>query len=385
MNKLLILLLISTSIIFLCASTSGAVIFEAKKIPSPQDYSHYTPEAITLPSGHETETNRPTSTSIYFSSSNSAKLPVEVRKRVLENSKDGYLVNELIWILVEIRCLEDRWPKDIEIFENVDENLKILNYSGYYITNCINDTFPCEMKINNTCGLNEKNNTIYIHIPDLKKKQRILYSYSIKPIKTGVFDAETTLRIGGIDSFYSDYYYPIDIWVIEPDFYINVDLDKLEGEPQKDISLTYYLKYKSRNGNSLENHNFTAFVGNISNDRGVTITPQIIPLSFNESNKINKHKVIVKYKENGLYSIPEITIGNDTYFFDEHIEVKKWENKYILEITLFFTIVSLIIGQNLRDYINWINGSSRPRRRFKIAISLITLFILWELFTLLMG
>jgi len=355
--------IVSAILAYFCTQLGNSIIYDTSPHLTPQELNYQIqPEPLPSPSGIEPQRNTPaTIVSINtpnINSQESRNLPLEVRKRVLERSKDSYLVNEAIWILVDINTVGDLWPEDIELLEAVDKHLKITSYSGYYITDSINDTIPFDKAYNHAPGLNNKNNTIYIHILGLKPKQHILYKYCINPNKAGLFNAETILRFGTAESFkaetvlktgkaqtfFPDSYYPLEIPVIEPDFDIKVDIDKTEVEPRKDMNLTYLVTYNSRNQNVSETHNFTAKVGSLIPDNKAVIKPNNFTLSFdkNKGKSINK-SVHIHFKEQGIYNIPEITINDSTYFIPNgQIKVQTWFDKWMLEITLIVTFFALL-------------------------------------------
>jgi len=346
-------------------STGCSIIYDTSPNPTPQEYDQINQGSVGVPA--ELPKNVP-STTVYINTPNintpnintqeSRNFPLEVRKWVLEGSKDGYLVNESIWIMVDINTIGDLWPEDIELLEVADKNLNIMCYPGYYITNCINDTISFNKLYNHAHGLNYKNNTIYIRVPGLEPKQHLLYKYCIRPNKTGVFNAQTILRFGTaesfkaetvlktkkVESFFPDSYYPLEIPVMQPDFDIKIGLDKTEVVPEKDINLTYLITYKSRNGNLSENHTFMAQIGTLMKNNKVIAKPNQFKLYFKKDINDNTYmkNITAKFKEQGTYNIPEITINNITYIPSGQIKVQSFWDKYVLEITLFLTVFALL-------------------------------------------
>lgn len=353
------LIMICTFILLhICVYCADSIIYPAEKVPSPQDYSPiYSSTQTPLVSVKQSEIAESQQPNIYYVSQNAlssgVEYPLEVRKKVLGPILDGYLTNEPIWVLVEIKCLANKWPGDIEIFEHVDPSLNLINCSEFCVIDSINDTYRCNNVIKNYYLVPEDVDILYKKFVRLNYKKSIMYMFCINPRKIGTFSTETIIRIGGNYSSYSDYYKQFNIHVIEPIFDIKADIDKLGYSnglmpflefPKEDSEIRYIVKIEGCNLSKPREEKFE-----IVNSHNIKIlTSPSFSMIFSPSKMENSTDIVIEYNSSGTFSIPGIEVANSTYIFpDRIIEVTYLVHEYIYELTLIILALATIFGPNL--------------------------------------
>lgn len=336
---------------------ADSIISEGLRVPSPQDYNpiNSNVEANIAPASPNMATpavNMPTqsnpSPNIIFSTSSQSEFPLSVRKTILNASQDGYIINDPIWILVEIKCLSDKQPRTIEIYERADKNLEIINYTSPLIAINLNDTYSYEMIKKKIYYPNKLLNSFYFNISQLRLKQSVLYMFCIKPKALGLLNTETIVRVGGNGSFLSDDYHNLEILSRDPNFDVRAYINKLGEQPEKDLQITYIIKYKEGWRSKPKPIKFNISIGDLCNDNSVIINPNKYELMFNPPDYTSNKTISVTFKKNGIYPIPEIKIGNDNndiYLFQQdRITIEELWHKYISELSLLSLGLSALIS-----------------------------------------
>jgi len=349
MKQFIILILIA---IYLSSFPVNSTIVPSETLPSPPaDWSNpgisstITSTSTTKQIGAYQETSHDTGTSVYFTSPTPTGSPLEIEKFSSPNSKDGYLVSNPYTVLVEVECLGGRRADNVDIFENVDKNLTINHFYGYYVARYPNETFNTSGHFLEYKPFDKINNTINIAVDNLTSKQILLYKYDITPQKEGIFSAETIIRIGKEYSTQSDLKLSsqIDTREAVPSFDVKVDVKKLKLNKNDLENLTYILEY----------------VGGSTNPcwRPIRFDNDSRELSFSHVGpidntfRLHRTKLInatIQYANAGTYSLPGIWIGERYYPFEKQIEVSDswefWKNLATIApiASLPLSIISLI-------------------------------------------
>jgi hypothetical protein len=260
----------------------------------------------------------PSESSRSYAISSPTTEPLVIHKRIMEPEKNGYFVGEPIWIFVEIKCINARDLTDIHAWEQTDSGLEIINYSCSIRSSEINITYHPERLFTWNCRPYRDNNIIYNHLGEMYAPESLIYMYCIKPMRPGVLNTYTVVRIYKVNNDILEYYTPLQIDVNEiiPQFQFLVDVNKAEAECYEEIPIKYSIKYLG--GAPTNPCNYVASLDK-SSDYSIDRT------EFNETFYKSNFSLLyanIKFYNPGIYSIPGISIGGQYYAPAQYITIR---------------------------------------------------------------
>lgn len=283
------------------------------------------------------------STNIYNIATSSTENPLSISKKILEPSKYNYFVGNPIQVVVQITSTSTKTLDETHIMEHTDKALKIINCKkyirSYYINDSLNPIF------NDNYSYDDKTNTIYIPVMGLNPGESIVYTYTLKPTKPGIFDSSTVVR-----AIIKD---PINIY---PDYSGRLTIEAVNEVPKFDILLL------DANQDAYSN-NPIPFVYAIKLIEGSSINPYkcnislIAPgdaLDVSISKKFFGNRKIyttnytlindtsVTYGKSGIFKLPAISINGLYSQADDKITVNNFW--YELFWVLLLPLSLLIVG-----------------------------------------
>jgi len=314
-----------------------------------------------------------------------SKYPLDIVKSFDPIKENGYLIDKDLKVQVEIRCLTNE-TRTIHILENVGDNFEIVNdsyccYTIHDMSEIINSK-RCRFEKNNA---NSTNNNIYninhtnhgnmLNITldkGLKKNERAIYWYYIKPRKKGTFKTETFIRIDNYNDKFKprfDVDIPTYIKVVDtnPEFNVKMKLNNLKANFDEDIEIVYYIKYikgyqddlrchieidPEKNYNIIDRANSSFYFNfSLNNSKNSKFIP--IKLRFdNNKTPTNLNEMlysVIKIRHE-VHSLPVVRIACENYTFSETIVVDtpiyRYSNVYAILISigaLFLSIGSILL------------------------------------------
>lgn len=229
--------------------------------------------------------------------------PIEIKRTI--GTFDG--INNTLPIIVELKYL-GKYPVYIEFIDYLGD-IRIINCSGYKIIKKMEDIYNDSKVSTHPVFITPYSIEFSIH--NLRPKERVRFSYVIDTSYRNDFLTKTTIRFFSEDGYPdSDYVFKISTM---PVFSVNIETKELQALPNKPIYLTYYIKY-------LGPADADFFNASIDSSDAYILSTQ------NYHMKIKKGEVIfihtsIKYKNEGIYSLPGININGINYHFNETITI----------------------------------------------------------------
>jgi hypothetical protein len=301
--------------------------------------------------------------------------PLDIKKSYQSANDFFYLKNDMnkeLYIIVEIMSIKYEIGS-VEIIETVDKNLEITNYSVCYILagDSTNELIKYKEDFiyenhnslkNPTINLTRVGNrTLYAKINKLDPKGRIVYRYKVKPKNEGLYDTSTIIRTKNHPDL--DYPLKVDLRDSSPEFFVTLEVNKLEASFGDLIPIKYDIIYKGGFSNSCSINSINLdpeeewfrYHGNTS----------FTNVSFNSTNPIftidglyieypNEHLLGCLHPDYSIYRLPGLLIDNDPYRTNVQISINTWVYKYrdilipILALIITLTITILVARKEIK-------------------------------------
>ena len=343
MNFLRLIFLAVFLIVFVCIPLANSDILTARQLPSTKIDVQATPEAA---SGTTTQPSEKiaygeSSTHISINAMPTSEYPLSITKRIIERSDDGYFVDVPIRILVQVTCMAGKNVDEIGIWEHTDKNLAIINCKKFFRSSIVNQTINPEKYLYENYSYDKENNLIYIPLKGIYSKESVVYEYSLKPTKAGIYNSYTLIRIPSDYPIYPDYELPLEIKAVEehPEFQVFLDINELEWNIQDTVPLRFIIKYLGGASHNPCTYNITLIKSNKSELSETKFSN--MQFSVHNNTIINSS---IKYSEEGIYGLPTININGQYYKFDEQIKIKKSWRDYIADSGLFLVTFLLFFA-----------------------------------------
>jgi len=187
----------------------------------------------------------------------------------------------------------------------------------------------------------------------LKPKERLVYSYYLKPKNQAKINTITTVRVYNNEFNYPDIDYPLDIEISNPEYEVSASNDKYDLLDIDKLKIIYSIYSEDL----VENDNITLqarlddSLGNYeiydpdNQDQKISNFERYINLSEGKGNIT----YLIEFPNSGSYSIPAIKIGDRLYNFEKEIIVETRRDKYSNWISIFFGFVFLLLGEIFGD------------------------------------
>lgn len=260
----------------------------------------------------------------------------------------------------------------IDLFEY--NNTAILKYKKSAQKLCLKRDKPPEVQIDEQTGrvidklykgdiiLSNLDNSFDISVSSLNKRDRLVYSYCIKPKSQSAISTITTIRIYDNDySNYPDIDYPLDIEIFNPEYDVSASFSKYNILNTDKLKVTYniYSDDLIENGNMPLEVKLDESLGNYmlfdpdNEDLKVPNSVRKVNLSSGRAANIS---YLIKFDDSGSYLLPAIKIEDKLYPFEKEISVQTKAEKYINWIQLFFAFLFIfmgeIFGEDISKYCN---------------------------------
>lgn len=242
-----------------------------------------------------------------------------------------------------------RHRNTFQIWEQVDPNLEIINYSQPYLTRSVSNIFYPDSVIDQNFSENSSQFLVY-NISKVYPLESVIYSYWVKGTKAGSFNTYTI--INSLGEGRSDYYYEYQLNVseISPRFQYIYDIGKLAAEQNEDVPITYRLNYLG----GFPRDSFEYPIAFDKSDRYI-LDRYFVPNQSFSKNNLSTISIIAKYPKAGVYSVPGLRIGGQYFTPSQFVTIKPKIEKYINSITISIlstaiALISLIANlYNKRD------------------------------------
>ncbi len=210
--------------------------------------------------------------------------------------------------------------------------------------------------------LSNLDNSFNVFVPSLNKRERLVYSYCIKPKSQFTISTITTIRVYDNDySYYPDIDYPLDIEIFRPDYDVSASFNKYSILDTEKLRVKYniYCEDLINNGDISLDVKLDDSLGNYElfdpDNKGKKILNSVKKLNLSSSKGANI-TYLIKFTDSGSYSLPAIKIDDKLYPFEKEISVQTKAEKYINWIQLFFAFLFIfmgeIFGKDISEYCN---------------------------------
>jgi hypothetical protein len=265
-----------------------------------------------------------------------------------------------------------RLLNDSRIKQKVDRLL--LNYL------ILRDIYPSDIrkpdgffKVGENPEVDEAAGTIHVSIPQLSPKESLMFMYYIRTYDHQTQKINTILDIA--NSKYPNLQFPLDVTFQQPKFNVRVFTPKTEIQPGETIIMKYIVDLLSPT-NISKKYTFSSIID--ETNKTVDADPQEFNFVFQNGNQTCNRSTNVTIYESGTFNVPSLIINGNEYFIsDKYIKVEPRWHTYVLEITLFFTILALLIGPSLTNYSKYVMNSKYPTNLMLVLIPSIIILVIF--------